>query len=48
VDEVTKKIDAQVNKMMGQDEFRVADVGANGGASGGIRLPPGMKGKGNL
>jgi dual specificity phosphatase 12 len=47
VDEVTKKIDPQV-KMMGQDGFRVADVGANGGAGGGIRLPPGMKGKGNL
>jgi dual specificity phosphatase 12 len=39
VDEVIKKTDAG----KGRDGFRVADAGDNG-----IRLPPGMKGKGSL
>jgi hypothetical protein len=48
VDEVTKKKDGQLNPAMGRDGFRVADVGTNGAGNGGIRLPPGMKGKENL
>ena len=33
---------------LGNEDFRTADVGARDGGRGGIRLPPGMKGKGNL
>ena len=46
VDEVAKK--EEVNQTMRKDGFRVADVGTNGIGGGGIRLPPGMKGKENL
>lgn len=48
VDEVTKKKDMPVNQSMGKDGFRTANVGTNGAGVGGIRLPPGMKGKENL
>ena len=47
VDEVTKRREGQVNQV-GKGGFRIADVGVNGAGSGGIRLPPGMKGKENL
>jgi dual specificity phosphatase 12 len=43
VDEVVKKGDV---RDLGKDAFRIAEVGDGDG--GGIRLPPGMKGKGNL
>jgi hypothetical protein len=48
VDEVTKKYGMPVNQVMGKDGFRTADVDAIGAGVGGIRLPPGMKGKQNL
>jgi dual specificity phosphatase 12 len=47
VDEVTKRKEGQVNQV-GKDGFRIADVGVSGTGGGGIRLPPGMKGKENL
>jgi dual specificity phosphatase 12 len=46
VDEVTNRKVVQVNQVMGKDGFRTADV--TRAAIGGIRLPPGMKGKENL
>lgn len=43
VDEIVKKGGVQG---LGKDGFRIAEIGQGGG--GGIRLPPGMKGKENL
>lgn len=60
VDEVpvkSKRVEGGKNEDMGEkgvgngekDGFRIADVGGAGNGGGaGIRLPPGMKGRGNL
>ncbi|TVY30579.1 Tyrosine-protein phosphatase [Lachnellula hyalina] len=47
VDEVTKRPEKVQSQGAGKDGFGVASVGA-ADESGGIRLPPGMRGKGNL
>jgi len=49
VDEITKKGADVQGQGTGKDGFRVASVGAGAkDEAGGIRLPPGMRGKGNL